>query len=538
MFGQFAVFSRRARLTLGTLLLAFPLLASPAAGALTGDDLLLIVNKTVPAGRELAEFYATARKVPAGRIVEIEVADLDELSAADYELQVAGPVRRFLKGNQLGGKVKCLVTFYGVPLRIAPRKGAPNDQAEARELQKQLAEVEQKVVPLVAEFEKLGRDIDPTLPTAAGKGLAFYGQRIEQVVRTVQPTLLAMTDATRRQGFVERFNTLNTKLREPIVAAGPPGEAGERLTQPQVDDLVARREDAGARAKLRLFARQQAGLFGFASVLGDQLNTLSSTETDAALDSELSLVNWPNYPRTKWLANPLNIRLKSQNPPPTLMVARLDAPTPALVKKMIETSLVVEKEGLKGRVIIDGRGIAEHKPDGSIDGFGQFDQYLRNTVATLKRYPGVEVLADDRPPLFAPHSVKGVAVYCGWYSVGQYVPSFNFVDGAVGYHVASYELLSMHRQGEKGWVPNLIKDGVVGTLGAVAEPYLHAFPRPDDFIPLLLTGKLTMAEVYWKTCPLVSWKMSFVGDPLYMPFASNPAVQAETLPEPLKSAVR
>jgi len=75
-------------------------------------------------------------------------------------------------------------------------------------------------------------------------------------------------------------------------------------------------------------------------------------------------------------------------------------------------------------------------------------------------------------------------------------------------------------------------------LGAVAEPYLHAFPRPDDFIPLLLTGKLTLAEVYWRTTPLTSWKISMVGDPLYTPFKNAPALRVEDLPEALRGTVR
>jgi len=31
----------------------------------------------------------------------------------------------------------------------------------------------------------------------------------------------------------------------------------------------------------------------------------------------------------------------------------------------------------------------------------------------------------------------------------------------------------------------------------VAEPYLHSFPPADEFFPLLCTGRLTLAEVYW-----------------------------------------
>jgi hypothetical protein len=71
----------------------------------------------------------------------------------------------------------------------------------------------------------------------------------------------------------------------------------------------------------------------------------------------------------------------------------------------------------------------------------------------------------------------------------------------------------------------------VGTLGAVNEPYLHAFPSPEEFFPLLMTGKMTLAEVYWATTPLTSWMMTFIGDPMYNPYAKNPKVKVEDLPE-------
>jgi hypothetical protein len=109
-----------------------------------------------------------------------------------------------------------------------------------------------------------------------------------------------------------------------------------------------------------------------------------------------------------------------------------------------------------------------------------------------------------------------------------------FVPGAVGYHIASYELTSLRDPTNTGWGRGLIGDGVVATVGPVSEPLLHAFPAPDDFFPLLLTGKLTLAEVYWRTCPLTSWKMCALGDPLYTPFKRDPALRIDDLPERLR----
>jgi hypothetical protein len=61
-------------------------------------------------------------------------------------------------------------------------------------------------------------------------------------------------------------------------------------------------------------------------------------------------------------------------------------------------------------------------------------------------------------------------------------------------------------------------------MGPVEEPYLTAFPLPTDFFGLLLTGRYSLVECYYLTTPKVSWMMTLIGDPLYRPFARNPAL--------------
>jgi uncharacterized protein (TIGR03790 family) len=154
----------------------------------------------------------------------------------------------------------------------------------------------------------------------------------------------------------------------------------------------------------------------------------------------------------------------------------------------------------------------------------------------LKEKTTLKLIVDDGPEVLRADAVPEMALYCGWYSLRKYVPAFQFIrPGAVGYHVASFEMVSLRMPGEQGWVANLLRDGIGGTLGAVAEPYLGAFPNPDDFFPLLLTGKFTLAEVYWKTTPTLSWRMALVGDPLYRPYMVNPALKLEDLPERLRA---
>jgi hypothetical protein len=81
----------------------------------------------------------------------------------------------------------------------------------------------------------------------------------------------------------------------------------------------------------------------------------------------------------------------------------------------------------------------------------------------------------------------------------------------------------------------MLEHGVAATLGPVWEPKLAAFPLPDDFFSLLLTGRYNLVEAYYRTTPFSSWVMVLVGDPLYNPFKNDPQLSEDDLPERLKS---
>jgi uncharacterized protein (TIGR03790 family) len=124
-------------------------------------------------------------------------------------------------------------------------------------------------------------------------------------------------------------------------------------------------------------------------------------------------------------------------------------------------------------------------------------------------------------------------LYVGWYSLKKYVPAFTWKQGAVGWHIASYEAMHLRDPKSDEWCGKMIQAGVAATIGAVNEPYLGAFPIPQEFFGLLMTGKFTLAECYWRTIPAASWRMTLIGDPLYNPFANDPLLSADLLPKEL-----
>jgi uncharacterized protein (TIGR03790 family) len=196
------------------------------------------------------------------------------------------------------------------------------------------------------------------------------------------------------------------------------------------------------------------------------------------------------------------------------MVSRLDGPAEEIAKGLVDKAMAAEKATLKGVAYIDSRGIQRNEKYYSP---GYFDQSLRD-LAILARFRTAMTVKEERTAeLFGPDSCPRTAIYCGWYSLGKYVDAFDFVEGAVGYHIASLEAVDLRDPNSTQWCPAMLKDGITATLGAVAEPYLHAFPEPKEFFLELFNGRC-LVEAYYSTKPFNSWQLVLIGDPLYRPF--------------------
>src|SRR5258706_4894383 len=168
-------------------LLAFALCLVPVhfAAALEADELLLIVNKNVPQGRKLAQFYAQKRNVPDHRILELDLPMNEEMPAAAYDRDVVPVVRSFLRENGLERKVTCLVTFYGVPVRVMARVNGPKDADEKQKIQAELQEMVGKITPIVEPLEKLAAEADVSFRPQLGTDVDTLGRRAEAALRRV-----------------------------------------------------------------------------------------------------------------------------------------------------------------------------------------------------------------------------------------------------------------------------------------------------------------------------------------------------------------
>lgn len=526
------------RLSRGCVMVIFLLLvARPAAAELTAEHLLLVVNKRIPEGRQLAEFYAAQRGVPNGRIVELDIPADDTLPRDQFEPGVVQPIRAFLNDNALAGQVRCIVTFYGVPLKVGPAMLTADEALERQDVDAQaesaLAAMQPGLQRAIATAQALRR---PVPNVNIGTPLQNAVAQLELAQRQINAAAqgLSQTDLATVGGAVDAIRQM---LAQPPVGTEPLSPAEVE----QFREAIANEAGAADRAVARDLGRR-AGPLDHARTLASHQRRLDVTESHASFDSELATLWQDNPPTARWLPNPLAGRLAFEGQPSRpMMTIRLDGPSIELVRKLIEDSIATEAAGLTGSVVVDSRGLQLPGPGEQPDGYSPFDDQLRRLVGYLRENTELFIRHDDGPEIILRANnrpaAEDVALYVGWYRLRKYESAFEFNRGAVGFHVASLEMLTLHGQQERGWVPGLLKDGIVATLGATAEPYLSSFPAPLFFFPLLLTGELTLAEVYWSTNPMTSWQIGLIGDPLYKPYKVNPPLSVDKLPPQLQAIV-
>lgn len=551
------VASRRGPRTavLSVALVALSAAATGADGAaehqpLGADELLLIYNEAHPPSRELAAYYAEVRGVPRDRLFGVNIpGDAEAMSARRFEHRIRRPVREYLASQGLRDRVRCLVTFYNLPIRVSRISLTPEQQ----EL------LDRRRGQFVDALDAFERDVHalegalslPREELSARKPSEEDYQRLLQRYLRARPTAWERihpepaSDEARQERetltrIIERVEGpagVLTQLRpETEQAAAQVRRLAEQVqqVQEQARALLERGLDDEAREEAFALIERSNGRIGLLGLLESDINHHRTDETHAAVDSELMLLWWDDYARYRWVMNPLSWRVRSDPgmrqavradywERPVLMTARIDGPTVEIARRIIDQAVAAEREGLRGKVYLDARGIQERT------GHGRYDHDLRELAALLQRETPLTVRLDNRPEVFGPGECPETMLYCGWYSLRNYVPAFEFVPGAVGYHLGSFEAVSLRDPDEQGWCKRMLEEGITATIGPVAEPYLHSFPPPSLFFGLLLTGEFTLAECYAYTNDLTSWMQMLIGDPLYRPFATNPMLEVEQI---------
>jgi len=405
-----------------TVIILLVLLHCGIGFSLEPDEILVIANGDNAASMRIARYYCRKRQVPTKNILRVSLGTelRDTISRNDYEKWLAEPIREKLFSLEFAGKIRCLLTTYGVPYKVGPRG------------------------PL--------------------KGLEGRLQQLKELAK-------------------QEKNAIEQLQQNGFTGSTEHNERKHKLTQLQLE-----------------------------------IDHISGKETEASVDSELSMVLFGAYELYRWQPNMLRNTMPYWDYR-TLMVCRLDGPDYKIVRDLVDKAITAEKTGLKGIAYIDSRGLVQRDlPARRTADFPSYvDQSLRDLAMLTRLRTEMPVKEEPTEKLFAPGASPQTAIYCGWYSLKNYVDAFDFVDGAIGYHISSFEAVDLRDPNSSQWCPAMLRDGITATLGAVDEPYLHAFPEPKVFFLELFNGRC-LVEAFYRTKPFNSWQLVLIGDPLYKPF--------------------
>lgn len=525
--------------------------ASFARADLLPRHVAILANAKSPESVAVAQHYAAKRDIPADHIIRLDLPFRDTLTRREYEDLVVTPLRRTLDARRLSSSTRVIVTTYGIPLRVeAPRLSA-DEQGRLTEARSLVKTSRTKLERLETQFEKMAPGSQK--PKSTPPGLA---QNIVEMARTT--ALLSQVDRawraaleqmqkqsdsesersaqelvrlTRQYGGWGILLQKRTDSEQPAAPPDTPQTAAWRALLERSGPLwtgLGLHSITSERPLIYRWAERLFGVRGVLELASVEVDRLTYTHADASLDSELSLLWWDRdlYPIAWRWGNPLfQGTAPTRDELPVLMVSRLDAPTADLAKGLVDKALQAERMGLDGTVYFDARGL---QSKGATDTYGLYDHSLREAAALVKEHSAFRVVLDDAEPTMT--AIPNVALYIGWYKLRAYDDVFSFNPGAIGYHMASAEAVTVHDRNERGWCKNALERGITATLGSVGEPYLDAFPKPARFTALLLTGKYSLVEVYYLTSRTISWRMVLFGDPLYNPMKGRSTMSPSPLP--------
>lgn len=503
------------------------------AAALEPEQILVIANGDIAESVSIAEYYCIKRKVPLENVLKLKLGKelVDYINRSDYEKLIAGPIRGELTKKKSSEKIRCLLTIYGMPYKVGQRGVL---KGEEKNLKKLISLADEKCKKLKTLVDEL--DI-PSKSKIAGQNIDLKSamkilKDLEADLDRVREEIEILKDEPEKQDALEKWLDIYAKIygkrsawKDAQIKAGVyiPLATDEKLKLEllQIYFNKVRREtwDYGAKLTDGFYEKIEffAGLNGIILRLDADINNISGRETNASVDSELSMVMFDDYPLYRWQKNELKNTLFPKLAK-TLMVSRLDGPSEKIVRGLVDKAVKAQQEGLKGKAYIDkGYSLLQTKPLYKV-----YDDHLAKAADVIAGVGFMEVITNNTKNVFGKGKCPQTALYCGWYSLKRYVDAFDFVDGAIGYHIASLEAVNLRDGQSTQWVPSMLTDGITVTIGAVAEPYLSAFPKPDRFFAELFKGK-TVVEAYYRSQPFNSWQMMLIGDPLYRPF--NPVDQ-------------
>jgi uncharacterized protein (TIGR03790 family) len=193
-----------------------------------------------------------------------------------------------------------------------------------------------------------------------------------------------------------------------------------------------------------------------------------------------------------------------------LLVTRLDGPTVADAKSLVDSSLAARP--VAGPFYLrDSFAMGMADADAILNSRGLLTEWVKGyNNPKYPRYQGVS----DR---FMGH--WGAGPHDSQYSDAEF-RSLRFFPGALCDLTWSFSAAGLRDRDSKGTICALVEGGAAGVQGYVSEPYTDAVSRPEIVLDRYTRG-FTLAESFYAGTSYIHWKSLVLGDPICAPYAAR-----------------
>ena len=138
---------------------------SAPCNALEPHEILVVANKRAAHSVWLAKYYMKKRNIPKTNLVELWITDKEQCSRKEYEERAIYKVRKHLKEKDPSNQIRCLVTMYGVPLKMQPPEMTDEQKRQAKDLRKRRKILNNRIKALDDSQKEQAKELKKELKT-------------------------------------------------------------------------------------------------------------------------------------------------------------------------------------------------------------------------------------------------------------------------------------------------------------------------------------------------------------------------------------
>ncbi len=280
--------------------------AGGARAELQPSQVFIVYNRNLPASGELARYYAAKRHIPARQSIGLDLPRAEQITREGYVEKIRDPLRAWLRREGLQDKIKCIVTMYGVPLKIGEAGALPSERLLVRQIDQEYDAAVRQIWSGSRGLAKLSGATPASQPATRPDGtfdlakiLSSYEKLRNAAIRHLRSVEIVSPGQAREEG--QRLEQVLARTEGavrvlPMLRGNGPAaqkalaqaQANVRQQQEQLRQLIKGCPRNAHRQEAHQLIGQLYGACGLAEHLAQDKRELDGKETNAAVDSELS----------------------------------------------------------------------------------------------------------------------------------------------------------------------------------------------------------------------------------------------------------